>query len=379
MLQESATVLQSFFDLALWGALALVARLAYKEPYRMHPAIRFMSCFLILIFCLFPFWGGDYFHYNQAFYDYNHGGNLTQEPLYGWLYSTFSFSYTAWRFVVWGGALFLLFRAYKRCSENYDLCLFFFGALYVHWFSYARASLAMSFILFGLAFLSMAKTNATMFSRINSCLLGLASLVVAFFFHKSALLGIGAAVASLFLLNATRRTILLIAVMIPVMVFALQWGLDYFAEMELSQDTIITAHYRDRFVNLGEMSGVYRMSLGPFLEQLLAKLPLYFNVVLYIISLYIGLYNRFSLGERAFASYVFIITLMSIGIDFTEGYATRVLQYRTLFFAMPANGVFLSAVRRNGYDRVPYQIVFWGGLLGSAYCMTYAVWCSLAR
>ena len=373
MVQESATVLQALFDLVLWAFIPLETKKAYYPLYTLKPSYRRIGIFLILLFCLFPFWGGDYFHYQQAFFVFNRGGGLNQEPVYGWIYSTFSFSYTVVRLCIWGCALFLLTRAYKICTPKFDLAIFLFGALYLHWYSYARASLAMSIILLGLALISSAKENRTLLYYF----LGFALLGVSSFFHKSATIGIVAAIFSLFLLNAKKRTIFIVALSIPLIIYALQYALDYFAVMDLSEDTLITEHYRNRFVGGEEMANTGRFAFGPLLTKVFSRGPLYLIVVLYIVVITNGLYNKFTKGERAFASYAFIIVVMSIGFGFTEGYMTRVLQYRTLFFAMPASAIFLAAVHRNGYRKFPYQIVFWGAFVGSVYNMTYAVWCAL--
>ena len=73
MVQESATVLQALFDLVLWAFIPLETKKAYYPLYTLKPSYRRIGIFLILLFCLFPFWGGDYFHYQQAFFFFNRG------------------------------------------------------------------------------------------------------------------------------------------------------------------------------------------------------------------------------------------------------------------------------------------------------------------
>lgn len=376
MNQESATVLQALFDLVVWSMLVLVMKQAYKKPYKMANNNRILGVSLILLFCIFPFWGGDYFHLQEAFHNYNNYGLLSQEKVYGILYTTFSFSYSVLRLVIWGGALVLLTYSYKSVSPKFDLCIFLFGALSLQLYSYARASLAMSFILFGLAFVSTVKEK----KRVFTLLVGISALGVSVFFHKSAVIGITAALSSLFLINVNKKTILIVAILIPFIIFSLQWTLDLFAVMELNEDTLITEHYRDHFVGGEENTkSAGRLALGPLIITIVTRWPTYLLALLYIIMVNKGLYKKFTIGERAYASYAFIIVVMSIGFGFTEGYVTTVLQYRTLFYAMPASAVFLAAVHRIGYNKLSYKIIFWGALLGSVYNMIYSVWCSIVR
>ena len=92
-----------------------------KEKKRIS---RSLFIVLITIFCLFSFWGGDWFHYQ---YGFEHVAEITHmEPVYLWLY-THSHSYLLFRIIVWGSAVFLLLRAFKRLQINNDVAIAFFS------------------------------------------------------------------------------------------------------------------------------------------------------------------------------------------------------------------------------------------------------------
>ena len=371
MIQESATFIQVLLDLILWVLIFLTLRKSYNTPFCLPSSSRRFGIVLILLFCLFAFWGGDYFHYKAAFIDFNTTGYNNQEKIYEWFYSTFSFSYTAFRLAIWGLALSALLWSYRSIAQSFDLALFIFGCCFLPIYSYARVSAAMSIILLGLSFIVNKEKN-----RLLSVIFGLTLLAVSAFFHKSAPLGIVMALAALFMVNANRTRLFIVAIMAPLIVLVIQQAFDIFAAVDLDSDTFITEHYRDRFFEASP-NEASNWSIGPFVNSIVTRFPSYFIAFLYVVLAWTGDFKKLQIGERAFASYAFCVTLLSLLFSLDLGVSTNVLQYRTLYFAFPANAVFLAGVRKRGIRPKLFTPIFYLAVFSGFYQVIYAAYCAL--
>lgn len=373
MVQEKATFVQALFDVILWLFIYFRLHKFFNEPYKRFQKSKIIGIFLILVFCLFPFWGGDYFHYYEQMIEYNKGGYLLQEPVYGWMYSTFSFSYTFFRLVIWGFALFFLFNAYKRTSLSFGVCLFIFATCYMHYFSYARASLAMAMVILGLSLVVTSKGRNRLFLLIS----GMFLMGVSFFFHKSSLIGISAAIVSLFLLNPGKKTILLLVVSTPLLVILLSHIIEMYLGFDFDNVGVITNQYRDRLAGVGVELEDKSFGIGPFISQLLSRTPLYLCAILYIVVVIKGLFRNFTRGERALSSFSFVCIVIALTFLYDFGYDTSTIHYRILYWSMPANAVFLGAVYRTKRFPLFVKSILFTTIAGAFYDLTYAAYCSL--
>ena len=369
-MQDSATILQVLFDISLWIVLGLSYRRAYNSPYTINKGARIICYLLILLFCLSPFWSGDYFHYNESFEKIRHGGFSHWEPIYQTI-ALFVPSYFVFRLVVWGVALFLLQLAYKKSSPTIDLCVFIFCVCYLHMYSYARASAAMTFIVLGLSVLA----NSQYRSRILSIVLGFGIIGCSVFFHRSAAIGVAAAIASLFLVNANKKTIIILVLLSPVIVYTLQYSLGYFMTMDLDDETYITDRKRDNYM-VGGSGNMFYMGggLGAIIYNVLTRVPLYLSAILYVITVVKGQFNNFTIGERIMSSYAFSVIVLGLCFLIDFGYNTYVLHYRTLNYSMIANAVFLAAVRRHSYNKKLFNVIIYSTMFGAFYMLAYAAY-----
>ena len=365
---ESLTVGQGVFNLVLWGIIVLILRPALKFPHKLKKARKVWGIILILLFCLFPFWGGDYFHYEDIWNETRQGGYSSLEPVYIWLIG-YTGSYFVFRLIVWGLSLLLLFGTYKRVGYSFDLSLFIFATLYMPWFSYARASLAMSCILFGLTFLSKPLKRANLFS----ILIGLAIVGCSEFFHRSALLGIVAVVASLLVVDNKRNRILILFLLYPVIIYLMSYVLDITMTLDLDNDTYITAKRRDNYL-LGERNiGGW----GERLEAYLNQGALIIVAVAYIVLVRKGLYQSLNRLEKLISSYSLCVVLLAVGFLITKSdYSTYILYYRLLLFSAPATAVFLASMKGRYFLKRWYNVIFWMAFCGTLYALLYAIHCA---
>ena len=92
------------------------------------------ACVLVLLFCLFPYWGSDYWHYLYGYYEMRAGAKTNMEDVYYTL-ANIAPTYFLFRLTIWGGALLLLLLSFHRLKLNIGLALFFFVCLFIPLFS----------------------------------------------------------------------------------------------------------------------------------------------------------------------------------------------------------------------------------------------------
>ena len=368
---EEITIFKGLFDLALWFCIYRVLLPAFKFPYRLKRSNRIIGMFLILLFCLYPFWGGDYYHYRDSFEFIKSGGYNHFEDIYGWIITNLAYSYTFFRLIIWGSALTLLFLSYRRVGMNPDMTLYLFGVLFVIRFSYARVSLAMAIILLGLTFVYKPIKKF----KVISYILGLAIIGSSIFFHRSAVIGIMAAIVTLFLMKNSRWKIIAIALLMPLATFIVSYFLGSMLNMSFeTYDTSLDGKIENYLTNTVSERGI-AVKIQTFLMQT----PMYLSALLCAILAIKNKIEEFSTVERAFTYYVFVIMLVSFGLSFGVGYETSVLAHRTMYFAMPANAVFLMTVKtRKAYPQF-FKIIYYFAFAASLYALLYSTYMGYNR
>lgn len=369
-MQESANFFQTFFNLVLWIMTFVLIKPALRYPYTISKHRRFLVYFLMILFCIYPFWGGDYFHYKEYFIEYKSGGYCPLEDSYKWILDNLGYSYSFFRLIVWGMALFILFKAYKMIEIRYELALFYFIALYLTTFSYARVSLSMAFILLGLVIIIRQKSSLFFNVIISIILFSFAEL-----FHRSAIIGIIAALISLFLINANKKRIILICFIFPIIVLSFAFLLNQFLTFDLNGDTFVTDRHRDAYFS-SDVDDLSFPGWGPYISILLSRVPLICIAILYIWVIFKGYFYIFPRSVRLVSSYGFVIIILAIVFMFDFGINTYVLYYRTLNFAILPSAVFLAALKQYGINLKLINIIYYVSLWGVFYILIYRTYCT---
>lgn len=142
---------------------------ALKYPHRLTKSRRRGAYCTIVVFCVFAFWGSDFFHVYDNYKELLSTG-WTLESVYQIIAQEIApDNYFLWRLVVWGLATILIIKIFKRVDINQDLAVSFFLMIWILWFSYARVSLAMAMVFFGLALVSKSHSSFSLFCL--ACLL----------------------------------------------------------------------------------------------------------------------------------------------------------------------------------------------------------------
>lgn len=374
-MRDTATFSEAIFNTLIWVLLFIALIPGRSKPYLLSKGRKLLVFFLLLLFCLFPFFGGDYFHYLEYFRDVKQGFTWGIEEVYVWLITN-SPSYTFFRLTVWGPALLLTLMAYKRIAPLDNLSLSFFSLLYLLWFSYARVSLAMAIIFWGLCL--MAKPFER--RKIISYILGLVIICCSVFFHRSALIGVIAAVGSLFMKNINKKFIIFVISFFPFLVVIMKLLLSEFLTFDLDYETFVTSQHRDIYLseetNDSLKSGL-SLGVGPYISVFLTRLPLFLVAISYGYSVVKGYYNHFIEPARIISSYSFIIILIAFAFSLDLGVSTYVFYYRTLNFAMIPSAVFLAQVKIQGKMSRTFKLIYFISLLGVVYTLIYTIYSSI--
>lgn len=371
-MEESATFVQMFFNLILWMCIFLITQRAFRYPYINSKSNRITALLLILIFCLYPFFGGDYFHYKHMYNEYKMGGFIPLENIYKWIIEHIAFSYLFFRLLVWGTALAILVKAYKRLDVPFDLCLALFASMFLIWFSYARVSLAMAMILLGLALVVKPYKRLPFISFV----FGLCIIFCAEFCHRSAIIGILAALGSLFLINADKKKIVLIGILFPLAIFLLTNILNEFMMLDLDYDSYVSINQRDGYLGDAD-AGRHTRGLGELISHFLTRTPIFLTAVLYVYLIFRGKFLQMPKTVRCISSYAFIIVLIALAFSFDLGYNTYVFYYRTLTFAMIPSAVFIASVKANRLENKLTNLIIVIGVLGVFYTLIYSTYCAI--
>lgn len=370
---DKLTGWQAFFNLALWGIILFTLYPTTKYPYRLLKSRKYIGLFFILLFCLYPFFGGDYFHYMETYSDAKLKGSYYHlEDVYVWIIQNLCNSYFQFRLIVWGCALLLIVVAYRRLETNSDLPLFYFGVFYLPWFSYARVSLAMALIFYGLSILVKPPKRFVVVGYVISLL----ALGSSLFFHRSAFIGIIASMGALFLRNPKKKTIFIIIAIFPVLMIILESLLNDFMSFDLGYDDYITGRLRDSYLTNENSTGL-GIGIGPYISVFFTRAPLFVIAVTYVYCVIKGYFKELEKSNRIISSYAFLIVLISFIFFVNPAFNTYVLYYRTLFFAMIPSAVFLTQLKKSGKVPQLYKLVCGSTIFGVFYTLLYALYSSM--
>lgn len=320
--------------------------------------------FLMLIFCLFSFWGGDWFHYQFKFH-YFDIDRTHWEDIYIWIRSI-SPNYIVFRLIIWGIALFILLRSYKTYDVSYPLTLFIFGSLFLIYFSYGRVSLAFSILFLGYTLLStagpMQNTKKT---------IGIVLICLAVFFHKSALFGIATALFCYVYRRSGIKTFFPLLLMLPVLVIIAKVFLLGEMDSYSEEDTMI-GEYAARGVDYMVRDEMEK-GIAARLLKLLERIPFYGTAVL---AYSLIQRNDVPANIKSASTFLFSLVLFSSIFAVDIGSNTSILYSRFLRFAIVPAPLVIAYCHENKIKPKLVSITFYLGLVGAMARVAYVMYCS---
>lgn len=170
-----ATFNQYLFNLLFYLLLSIMS-LYYTK--REKPIT--MTWLLIVVFCIYSYFAGDWFNYKHSLPFIN---SDYKDPIYYYFALLSNKNYIVFRLLIWGLATLLVYFLSKRLILNTNVVVFVFIWLFLPTFCYARASLAMASYFCGLAFL-IARPNTSR-NRNRHWIIGIFLIIMSYYFHRS--------------------------------------------------------------------------------------------------------------------------------------------------------------------------------------------------
>ena len=355
--------MELFQDIIRILLLCVVCFIASNYKYRSSHVSNWWIVALLLMICLIPT-GGDYVHYETVFKDFKTSG-LTANLEDGYIpIIQMSWSYTVFRFFVWGSALGLVLFTISRLGISTNTGLFFFAFLFVYIFSYARVSLAMAIVITGYSFL-IGSTRKNSRITLFRLLIGGAFLFISLFFHKS--IGFMVLCIPLSFLNLKLRDFILLAILFPILVYFANnylldylYGLQFIEDDELISEDITTYNEGDKMI----------YGLGKKISQYLLYSPLYLLQLFFQYDI-----NRGNItinnSEKRVLNFSFFIVYLSSVFAFLD-FGTRVFYYRLLYMAyLPTILACSSILKSKMTYRTKYKLVMLIAIVAQVYSMAY--------
>lgn len=361
-MKESATLLQLMSNVLMFVILLYVAK---NNLYDNKKNVNLFVIIGIVVFCLFAFWGSDYYRYKELFTNYYNTQSLVHiekayEPIF-----RIATNYIVFRLIIWGGALLILLWAFHRLNLQMDIVLFVFLVLYLLRFSYARVSLGVAIMFLGYSFL----INPFKPGKLVSFVIGLLLLFFSLSFHKTMLLAIIA--IPLAFLKWNRSTLLFAMAFFPLLVFFVNTSLvEYILANNLIEDEQQLYAINSYMSNYGKESG-----WGIKLANLLQALPFYLCILVYFRDKkYYHLNTSEKTVQRTFSLLIAMVFIASAFV-FRQALVYR----RLLYMTYPAFVAAIAEIWKIEGKTKWINTVLTISIVYQAYELLYAIYCMSAR
>lgn len=346
--------------------LYLLTKPAYKG-IQISSARRCVSMFLILIFCLYSFWGKDWFGYLSYYQEIKRGGTVSSlEDVYNWI-GRLCPSYAIFRLIIWGSALLFFFKTIKRLTLDWDTVLFFFCSIYLIWFSYARVSLAMAVIFYGYSLMYSSRKRFSL-----KYIFGILLILASFYLHKSSIFAIVVVFASELLKRWGKTGIVLPIIIFPVAIIIAMSQFGDFVDSLVNNETNIMNEYAtvgNAYLN----SDTYIAGPGVLLQWLFERVPYYLLSFMCIKALWSD-DPRIAPDIKPYIFLLFLLVLTATAFLFDFGFNTATLYGRFIRYAqIPACIVLSHLYTEKIYFRFT-KFTCWLAIVGTAYSLLYVIY-----
>ena len=265
-----ATFYEILFCLIFWIIAAFIylpslrtTGRGFERTHRPNSSQLFGLFFIITLYSVFEFAGGDFFHYKE-FYERTHflGTNDGLDPIYLWLIDVLPNNFYLWRLVVWGAASFIWIQIIKRLGYSVRLagCLFLLIVFFL--FVGARQALGFSLLYLGVTMM----LNST---KIKEKLLGILIFLSAYFFHSTMIVYM--LLSILALVPVKRRTIIISLIMFPI----LYKIFDAFIEFFIVKFSLFNDDSADTMVRYLESDFRAKSNINGLIRRVIDRLPIF--------------------------------------------------------------------------------------------------------
>lgn len=355
-----------FTNIVIIFTLYLLTKPA-SRGIQISPTKRKVSKLLILLFCLYSFWGKDWFGYLLYYKEIERGGVVSSiEDIYNWV-GKFCPSYAIFRLVIWGPALFFFLKTIKRLSLDLDIVLFFFCSIYLIWFSYARVSLAMAVIFYGYSLMYSSRKRLDL-----KYILGIILILASFYLHKSSIFAIIVVFTAELLKRWSKVSVALPIIIFPIAVIIAISQFGSFVDSLVNNEANVMNEYAtvgNAYLN----SDSYIAGPGVLLQWFFERTPYY---LLSFICIKVIWRNdlRVAPNIKPFMLVLFLLVLTATVFLFDFGFNTATLYGRFIRYAqIPACIVLSHLYTKNIYLKLT-KVTYWLAIVGTAYSLFYVMY-----
>lgn len=352
-----------FFNILIVFCNYCVLKDTLKYPFKVSKAKYNIGWILCLLFCLFSFWGTDWFHYLEDYISIRIGYRTSLENVYVWIVQNISPDYLFFRLVVWGTALFLFVKTANNLSVSKELVLLLFSIIYIIWFAYARATLAMAMAFYGYSLFIKNSHN------FRSALLGVVILLSSYFFHKSATFAIGVVALALLLKRFPRYAIWILLITFPVGVVCAKIGVADFMMSDTGGEGDMASYMAtgQRYMEKDLSS----QGIGALLQSMFERIPYYLTACLGF-----GIIRQKKIiipnDIKAFIVLQILLVLISSIFAFDLGVNTSTIYGRFLRFAAIPTTIVMAYLYQSGYRHKYVKRTIQIAVCGTLYALLYS-------
>ena len=329
---------------------------------------------LIFIFCIFSFWGGDWFHYIKDFHNVKTNSyRYHLENVYIWIIKYLSPNYITFRLYVWGTSILIAFAIFKRTSINYSHVLFFFSLCFLIWFSYSRVSLALAILFLGFTII----INNLPSTNLHTLFFGWFLIAISFFFHKSAFFGIFMCTLVILTKDFRRQYILLTVFSIPIIIIFMERFLDQLMIVDLSSESgdfesnLIAAQ---QYLTRSTRSGInIRLLIGHLLE----RIPYYLTAFICLLMYFHKDFYVIPKDIKAYLKLTFFLVLGASIFAFNLGHNTSILYTKFIRFTSIPCAIVLTWMWENKYYRRLTLYTIYIAIMSVSYTLIYTFYARL--
>ena len=366
MLIPSRTPLLVLIDLAIILLIYVLLRKKFWQREEVARKDTYFAMGLIFMFCMFSFWGTDWFHYQNDFWTVRNYPDFKSnlEVVYVFLIRHVFPEYLSFRLTVWGLALIFVYLSVKHLRLDLPLACLFFGMLFMFNFAYGRVSLAVAMMVYGVILVD----RPFKYYEKQSVLIGLLLIVCSIFFHKSAIFGVAIALFSFLPLRINRNYWLYILLSFAIIAVAARFLLADFINGAMASDS--DSLQQSLNSGMSYMQAEQRnSSFRNYLQAVLERTPYYIAAYIsYMLLVEYELPHGIRIVARLNLFLVLFSTVfaMDLGVNTSEVYL-RLIQ----FVFVPSTIVLVYAFSYDLYPRLT-RFAFIEGTLCMLYFIVYA-------
>lgn len=371
MLIPSRTPLLILIDLMIILFIYAILRKKYWQRSDISTSDTNLAMGLIFIFCMFSFWGTDWFHYQEDFWTIRNYPDFVSnlEPVYEFLIRHVFPEYLSFRFTIWGTALLFVYLSIKHLKLDLALSCLFFGLLFMYNFAYGRVSLPVSMMVYGAIIIDRPFDGKEKLSVV----LGLLLIGTSVFFHKSAIFGIAIVIFSFLPIQLNRNYWFYTIFAFAAIALAAKFMLADIISNAMSSDNASLQQSLNSgmsYMSREQRESSFRLVLQSLLERApyyVAALVSYLLLVEYELPRGIRIIARLDLFLVLFSS----VFALNLGVNTSEIYL-RLIQ----FVFVPSTIVLVYAFTYDLYPKLT-RFAFIEGTLCVLYFIIYAFYDSV--